>query len=140
MLRLTRRCEYGIMAMKYIAARNSIDNGKRTCSARSIADYFNIPSEIMAKILQKLVKKGLIVSQKGKNGGYHLSRNPQEISVGDIILALESCMDIVDCSTEKGLNCDQFGVCEIENPMKKIQKDLNNYFHGINLIDLEHGA
>ncbi|MFC1563996.1 RrF2 family transcriptional regulator [candidate division KSB1 bacterium] len=137
MLKLTKRSEYGIMAMKYIAMQsNGNGNIVKTCSARSIADYFNIPPEIMAKILQKLVRRGLIISQKGKNGGYNLSKKPHDISVGDIIMALEDCMNIVDCSTEKGLNCDQLGVCAIENPMKRIQKDLNNYFNNITLTDL----
>jgi Rrf2 family protein len=140
MLKITKRCEYGIMAMKYIASQeNGNSHNIKTCSARSIADYFNIPPEIMAKILQKLVRKGLIVSQKGKNGGYNLSKKAHDISVGDIIMALEDCMNIVDCSTEKGLSCDQLGVCAIENPMKRIQKDLNNYFNNITLVDLSRG-
>ncbi len=140
MLKITKRCEYGIMAMRYIAAQqNGNSTAFKTCSARSIADYFNIPPEIMAKILQKLVRKGLIVSQKGKNGGYNLSKKAHDISVGDIIMALEDCMNIVDCSTEKGLSCDQLGVCAIENPMKRIQKDLNNYFNNITLVDLVKG-
>lgn len=133
MLKLTRRCEYGIMAMKYIASNQK----PALCSARSIAEYFNIPPEILAKILQKLAKRGLITSHKGKNGGYDLSKIPQDISVGDIIIAIEDCIDIVDCATEKGYSCDQYGVCDIQNPMIKIQKDLNNYFHGIMLSELD---
>lgn len=133
MLRMTRRCEYGIMAMKFIAANKQT----KLCSSRTISEYFNIPPEILAKILQKLAKKGLIDSHKGKNGGYQLSKIAKDISLGDIIVAIENCIDIVDCSTEKGLNCDQIGICEIEHPMKRIQKDLNNYFHGIMLSELD---
>ncbi len=53
MLRLTKRSEYGIMAMKYVA---EMHNGER-CNARAISDYFNIPHEVIAKILRKMVKK-----------------------------------------------------------------------------------
>lgn len=133
MLRITKRSEYGIMSMKYIASFN----GTHTCSARMIAEHFNLPHEILAKILQKLVKKGLIISHKGKHGGYRLTRDPDRLTVGDIIMALEDSINVVDCSTEKGLCCEQMGLCNIENPMKKIQRDLNNYFHSITLRDLE---
>ena len=132
-MRLTRRSEYGIIAMKYIA---SMDDGE-ACSARFIAERFNLPQEILAKIMQKLVKKGLIRSQKGKHGGYRLTHRPDQITLGDIIMAVEESLNVVDCSTEKGLKCEQMGLCDIENPMKRIQRDLNNYFHSITLFDLE---
>ena len=85
MFRLTKRSEYGIMAMKYVA---EMHNGER-CNARAISDYFNIPHEVIAKILRKMVKKGLIQSRKGKNGGYQLARESGLISLGDIISAIE---------------------------------------------------
>jgi len=136
MLRLTKRSEYGIMAMKYIASRNS----SSSCSAREIAEWFNIPPEILAKVMQKLVKKGLIHSHQGKNGGYTLSRKPRHISIGEIILAIENSISVVDCSTEKGLSCDQIGVCEIQSPMIKIHRDITNYFDNISLVDLDDGT
>lgn len=64
MLRITKRSEYGIMAVKYIAAHSN----SHSCSAREIAEWFNIPTEILAKVMQKLVKKKLINSHQGKNG------------------------------------------------------------------------
>ena len=133
MLRLTKRSEYGIMAMKYVA---SVKNGE-SCSARAIADYFNIPHEVIAKILQKLVKKGLVQSQKGKHGGYKLLREPGMITLGDIISAIEDRIYNIDCATERGLRCDQKGICDLEGVMKRIQKDITNYFHSISLIDLD---
>lgn len=132
MLRLTKRSEYGIMAMKYIASRN----GAGSCSAREIAEWFNIPPEILAKVLQKLVKKGLIDSFQGKKGGYSLSKKSSRISVGEIIMAIEDNISVVDCSTEKGLSCEQIGLCSIQNPMNKIQRDLTSYFNNITLDDL----
>ena len=132
-MRLTKRSEYGIIAMKYIA---SMENGE-ACSARFIAEYFNLPQEILAKIMQKLVKKGLIRSQKGKHGGYRLTHRPDQITLGDIIMAVEESLNVVDCSTEKGLKCEQMGLCNIENPMKRIQRDLSNYFNSITLVDLQ---
>lgn len=132
-MRLTKRSEYGIIAMKYIA---SLDNGE-ACSARYIAEHFNLPQEILAKIMQQLVKKGLVRSKKGKHGGYRLTQRPDRITLGDVIMAVEESLNVVDCSTEKGLKCDQMGLCNIENPMKKIQRDLNNYFRSITLVDLE---
>ena len=132
MLRLTKRSEYGIMAMKYIAERDN----PGSCSAREIAEWFNIPPEILAKVMQKLVKSGLLESHQGKKGGYTLLKTPPMISIGDIIMAIEDSISVVDCSTEKGLSCDQIGVCSIHNPMIKIHRDITNYFSNIALSDL----
>ena len=81
MLRFTKRADYGLMAIHYIAVHEDLG----AVSAKRIADEFHIPSELLAKILQKLAKKRLITSQNGPKGGYVLARRPAEISVGDVV-------------------------------------------------------
>jgi Rrf2 family protein len=134
MLRLSKRSEYGIMAMKYVAEMN---NGER-CSARAISEYFNISYDMIAKILQKLMRNGLVRSKKGKNGGYQLVRESRVISLGDIISAIEGRVFSSDCDPEKGLSCDQKGLCNLENTIKRIRRDITNYFNGIYLNDLDN--
>src|SRR5437868_14080989 len=84
MLRFTKRADYGLMAIHYIAIH---DEG--AVSAKRIAEEFSIPQELLAKILQRLAKQRLIVSHNGPKGGYVLSRRAAEISVGGVIRALE---------------------------------------------------
>src|SRR2546428_5263882 len=85
MLRFTKRADYGLMAIHYIAVHDDVG----AVSAKRIAEEFGIPPELLAKILQRLAKRRLIVSQKGPEGGYVLSRPPSNIPVGREIRAPE---------------------------------------------------
>src|SRR5256714_13642859 len=78
MLRLSKKADYALMAMKHLAVRR--DRG--SSSAREIAELYDIPIELMAKVLQRLVRRGLLVSQQGAHGGYQLARGAGEISGG----------------------------------------------------------
>ena len=93
MLRFTKRADYGLMAIHYIAVHDAVGS----VSAKRIAEEFSIPPELMAKILQRLAKQGLIVSQNGPKGGYMLSRRPVDITVGEVVRALEGPIKIVSC-------------------------------------------
>ena len=77
MLRFTKRADYGLMAIHYIAIHDDVG----TVSVKRIAEEFSIPQELLAKILQRLAKQGLIDSQNGPKGGYVLARRPTEIDV-----------------------------------------------------------
>src|SRR5205809_347094 len=85
MLRFTKRADYGLMASPYIPVHDDVG----AVSANRIADEFGIPPELLAKILQRLAKRRLIMSQSGPKGGYALSRHPSKITVGEVIRALE---------------------------------------------------
>jgi Rrf2 family protein len=88
MLRLSKKADYALMAMKHLAVR-----GDRTAhassSAREIAELYDIPIELMAKVLQRLVRRGLLASTQGTRGGYQLARLPSQISVADVIQAID---------------------------------------------------
>jgi Rrf2 family protein len=103
MLRLSKKADYALMAMKHLALRG--DRGS-SC-AREIAEQYDIPIELMAKVLQRLVRGGLLASHQGTRGGYELARTPAKISVADVIQAIDGPVTVTACSTEQG-NCDQF--------------------------------
>jgi len=85
MLRLTKKADYGLMAMKHLAEH--ADQG--ACSAKDIAEEYGIPQEALAKILQGLARAGLLQSQHGMNGGYTLTRDPRAISAYEVIRAID---------------------------------------------------
>src|SRR3990172_603501 len=95
MLRFTKKADYGLMAIHYIAAQAD----EEAVSAKRIAEEFKIPPELLAKILQRLAKRKLIVSHNGPKGGYLLGRDPNQITVGQVIRALEGPVEIVGCVT-----------------------------------------
>ena len=77
MLKLTKKADYGLIAMKHLAEHADLG----ACSAKDLAEMYNIPQEALAKILQRLVKAKLLASQQGINGGYILSRDPRLITI-----------------------------------------------------------
>ena len=73
MLKLTKKADYALMAMKHLAELPD----RTASSAKDVAEAYGIPPEALAKILQRLAKVGLLQSQHGINGGYTLARDPQ---------------------------------------------------------------
>src|SRR2546422_10510590 len=98
MLRFTKRADYGLMAIHYIAVHDDVG----AVSAKRIAEEFGIPPELLAKILQRLAKRRLIVSQNGPKGGYVLSRHPNNITVGGGVRAPEGPLSNVRCPDDGG--------------------------------------
>jgi Rrf2 family protein len=117
MLRLSKKADYALMAMKHLAVRG--DRG--SSSAREIAEQYDIPIELMAKVLQRLVRRGLLVSHQGTHGGYQLARRPVQITVADVIQAIEGPVTVTACSTDDG-PCEQFEKCNVRDPLFKVRQ------------------
>ena len=130
MLRFTKRADYGLMAIHYIA----VHDGLGTISARRIAEEFGIPPELLAKVLQRLAKRRLIVSQNGPKGGYALARQPNEITVGEVIRALEGPISIVSCMDHGG--CPQEPRCNLKRPVQKLQAAISQLLDTMSLAEL----
>jgi Rrf2 family protein len=117
MLRLSKKADYALIAMKHLALRG--DRG--SSSAREIAELYDIPIELMAKVLQRLVRRGLLASQQGTRGGYQLAHVPARISVADVIQAIEGPVTVTACSTEEG-QCEQFSKCNVRDPLHRVRE------------------
>jgi Rrf2 family transcriptional regulator, cysteine metabolism repressor len=131
MLRFTKRADYGLMAVHYIASHG--DQG--AVSAKRIAEEFHIPQERLAKILQRLAKKQLIESHNGPKGGYVLTREPEQITVGQVLRALEGPVRIVSCMVEND-DCPQFSRCNLRRPVEKIQASISYFLDSVTLAEL----
>lgn len=118
MLRLSKKADYALMAMKHLAQNGG---GAPSTSAREIAEQYDIPIELMAKVLQRLVRTGLLVSTQGTRGGYALSRASAGITVADVIEAIDGPFTVTACSTEKN-DCEQYGKCSIRDPLWQIRE------------------
>ena len=117
MLRFSKKADYALMAMKHLA----LTRVAPSASAREIAEQYDIPIELMAKVLQRLVRTGLLVSTQGTRGGYALSRSSESISVADVIQAIDGPMTVTACSTENN-GCDQYDKCSIRDPLWQIRE------------------
>jgi Rrf2 family protein len=119
LLKLTKKADYALMAMKHLAEHST--EGSR--SAKDVADAYGIPPEALAKILQRLAKAGLLQSQHGTNGGYTLARAAHTISAFEVIRAIDGPLFITSCVTVRG-ECDQSDRCNIREPLRKVNDSI----------------
>jgi Rrf2 family protein len=118
MLRLSKKADYALIAMKHLALTRG---GAASVSAREIAEQYDIPIELMAKVLQRLVRSGLLVSTQGTRGGYTLRRPAASISVADVIQAIDGPVTVTACSTDEG-QCEQFAKCNVRDPLWRVRE------------------
>ena len=104
MIRVTRLTDYGIVLLSRFAA----EEPGAVLSARELAEETGIPLPTVSKILKTLTREGLLLSHRGTQGGYSLSRAPEKVSVADVISALEGPIALTECAGEAD------GLCEIE--------------------------
>ena len=139
MLRLTKKADYGLMALKYLAehasAPRTIVSSASAQSAKDIAEAYHIPPQLLAKILQTLARAGILVSSAGTNGGYALARPAAEISAFEVIRAIDGPLFITSCITIHG-TCDLAGHCTIKEPLRKVNDSIKDLLSAIRIADL----
>lgn len=118
MIRLSKRADYGLIAVRHLGR---LTDG--TCrSAREIAAEYSIPPALMAKLLQRLARVGLVDSLHGTKGGYQLARPASQIAVRDVIEAIEGPVALVECQDGRKGECPQLCTCPIERPLQLVQQ------------------
>ena len=131
MLRLSKKADYALMAMRHLAA-----HGERAAvSARELAETYDIPSELLAKVLQQLVRARLLESHQGIRGGYGLARQPRTISVAEVIQAIDGPLTVTACS-DTDHSCDQYSKCGIRDPLWKIKDRIVSALAATSVADL----
>jgi FeS assembly SUF system regulator len=132
MLRLSKKADYALMAMKHLAVK--ADAGAAS-SAREIAEQYDIPIELMAKVLQRLARRGLLRSQQGTRGGYQLSKPSTAISVADVIQAIDGPLTVTACSTNDE-RCGQFAKCNVRDPLWRIKDRILSALATVSLAEI----
>ncbi len=92
-MRLTRAGEYAIRALRFLASRAEA----RWFSIQEIAEAEEVPSQFLAKVMQRLTQTGLVQSACGKTGGYRLARPPSEVALAEVVLAIEGPISLNNC-------------------------------------------
>jgi Rrf2 family protein len=142
MLRLTKKADYGLMALKYLAEQAELAeragpslNLSGARSAKDIAEAYHIPPQLLAKILQTLARAGILLSHAGTNGGYALARAASAISAFEVIRAIDGPLFITSCITIHGA-CDLAGHCTIKEPLRKVNDSITGLLSNISIADL----
>jgi Rrf2 family protein len=134
-LKLTKKADYGLIAMKHLAEHAELG----ACSSKDVADAYGIPQEALAKILQRLVKARLLVSHHGINGGYVLARDSRTISAFDVIKAIDGPFFMTSCVTIRG-ECGQSDRCTVREPLRKVSNSIEEVLSRITIFDMTETA
>lgn len=129
MLSLSKSTDYALLALSYLT-RTEVG---RAVNTREIAEQFDLPVELLAKILQRLAKAELLVSTPGPTGGYRLARSASAISIGAVIEAVDGMPAIAQCFKTDHNGCEQLDKCTIRKPLARINARI---FQMLNLISL----
>jgi Rrf2 family protein len=119
MLKLSKKADYGLMAVKHLATHGA----EGSCSATDIAEAYGIPVALMAKVLQTLAKRGLVTARHGSSGGYQLARDASTITALDVISAIDGPLFITSCMTSRG-ECYQTPTCTVREPLRRVNESI----------------
>ena len=132
MLKLSKKADYGLIALRHL----SMQHAPGACSsAKEIARTYGIPTELLAKVLQKLTKNGLLISQHGPDGGYALARDPSAVTAFDVIRAIDGPLFITSCVTARGV-CYQAPKCTVREPLSKVNETIVNALRAVTISSL----
>jgi Rrf2 family protein len=132
MITLTKRTDYALMAVAHLAGHDA----GQPVPARDIAGAYEIPAELMAKILQKLARSGLLVSSPGPTGGYSLARPAESITVGEVVEAVEGGPALAQCMRGDHADCEQSKRCTIRGPLARINARMLGMLDAIPVSEL----
>lgn len=130
MIRITKQTDYGIVLLTHLATQP-----ERHLNAPELAAETQLPVPMVSKILKLLVREGILLSHRGVKGGYSLARLPQEISMAEIIAALEGPIAITEC-VDVSSDCSHERLCPVRSNWHRINAAVRGALEGITLAEM----
>src|SRR5208337_1890751 len=119
-MEITRETDYAIRCILYLSGKPG-----EISMIDAIAREMQVPKSFLAKILQKLARASLVKSFRGVKGGFQLARSPAEVSLLDVVEAIEGEVALNVCALEQGL-CGRSSTCPVHPAWVEIRKDFRN--------------
>jgi Rrf2 family protein len=135
LMQIPRRVDYGLRAVIYLADQ---EPGKSS-SITEIAKHQGMPKKFLEKIIQDLLRVGLIQSKRGSTGGYMLARSAEEISFCDVIEAIEGPISVNAC-LDHALGCDQIPRCTMIGVWSEVQRSVTEVLSRTTIAALRQPA
>ena len=135
MIRLSRMADYGVVVMTCMAWRR---HGTQT--AHQVAEATSLPEATVSKLLKVFARDGLLESQRGAHGGYRLVRRPEEVSVAEIVTAVEGPIALTLCVDDHPGNCDVEALCPMRGGWNQINSALREALEGVSLAAMAFPA
>jgi Rrf2 family protein len=129
MLKLSKKVDYGLVLL------SELHNGSGPASAREMAERYRLPQPMAANILKALAAGGIVTSTRGAQGGYTLARSASEISLADVVEALEGPLSLLDC-TEQGGGCEHQPACPTTTPIQRVARRFRLFMAGYMLDEV----
>jgi FeS assembly SUF system regulator len=138
MLHLTRKCDYALVAMAHLAEQDTAMDSP--ISARQVAEHFTLPVQVLVKVLKDLHRAGIIGSTRGARGGYYLEYQASQISIADVIDAIEGPIKLAPCCQQDDQDacvaCSTTPVCPISNNVRLLNDRIRSLLRDVTLQDL----
>jgi len=131
-MKINKEIEQALRSLSYI------EKQQRVVSAREISEHQKIPFEKLSKILQKLNAGGIIMAQRGRQGGYRIARDLNEINLQELYKILDESYSLVPCLTSG--HCQSKPICTILPGMHRFQRELENLLYRFSLADFTGSA
>lgn len=129
-MRLTQFSGYGLRVLIYVGLK-----GKQLTTINEIADGYGISKNHLMKVVQQLVNEGFLYSRRGKNGGVRLAREPDQITIGSVVLAMEPGFDVAECMRQ-GNECVLTPVCRLRAKLSEANRAFLQVLYEVTLDDI----
>lgn len=151
MLNLTKRVDYGLIALTHLACVEKAESPSTAAarlSVRGMAEAYNMSQPLLANVMKDLARLGFVRSVRGTKGGYELAFPPEQLTVGRVAEALEGPLRLTECvqAQEDGLHegespaCNVFGSCLIKRSLFLVHTKIRDALYGVNIADLARNA
>lgn len=136
MLKFSRRIDYALVALAHLARAGD----RIPISAKEIADAYRLPRPLLSNIMKHLCREGIVTSVRGVRGGYRLERPASEITLGDLVEALDGPVRLTLCASTVGAPCAIEGSCPVRTPIRRFHETIGEVLAGVTLADLSAGT
>ena len=130
MLKLNKKTEYALIALQHMQSKAQDE----ITSAKEVAENYDLPASLLAKVLQQLAKQEIIEPILGPSGGYKLRKSLDKIKLNDFIEIIEGPVGLVDCINDP--DCGHIGTCNIRLPIERVNNTIKELFSNMTLADL----
>jgi Rrf2 family protein len=132
---MTKRADYALLALSHLGLAAEA-SPTRLINTKEIAEQYDIPVELLAKILQILSKNNMVASHPGPAGGYRLLREPHKISVGEVVAIIDGPLSLLHCSIGQENSCKQYNRCTIRSPLATIEARVKELLDEISVAEI----
>jgi Rrf2 family protein len=139
MFSLTRKTDYAIVALAGLARPDDLSAGR--ASSRDLAERYDLPLPLLRNILKRLTNRGLVISSRGPQGGYRLARDPDRITLAEVVEAIEGPVQLAVCcrpdeDAAGQATCELEGSCEVQQPIRRINRLMREVLRTITLAQV----